>query len=200
MAICIALAATMEQCACQAVSNSSYSISIIQRTSNGVTTQILNLKSFPFNQVNDSMCVETHGNQSHQCIHEGITSFNRLIPNLESWYFVWQFGNCFILVQYLFFFRSTHEVAEIDNYLFALGGNDGSSSLNSVEKYDTQLNKWTIVSSMVTRRSSIGAAVLECFNLERGLVQTTNLWHLTSIPENATATTTPSLSSSVPNT
>lgn len=36
----------------------------------------------------------------------------------------------------LFFFccccRSTHEVVEIDNFLYALGGNDGSSSLNSV--------------------------------------------------------------------
>lgn len=73
------------------------------------------------------------------------------------------------------FHRSTHEVVEIDNYLYALGGNDGSSSLNSVEKYDPQLNKWSIVNSMATRRSSIGAAVLECFNLERGLVQTTNL-------------------------
>lgn len=84
-----------------------------------------------------------------------------------------------ILINSLFIFsitfRSTHEVVEIDLNLYALGGNDGSSSLNSVEKYDPQLNKWTIVSSMVTRRSSIGAAVLECFNLERGLVQTTNL-------------------------
>lgn len=71
--------------------------------------------------------------------------------------------------------RSTHEVIEVDGFLYALGGNDGSSSLNSVEKYDPEQNKWTIVSSMVTRRSSVGAAVLECFNLERGLVQTTNL-------------------------
>ncbi|XP_055312333.1 kelch-like protein 17 [Sitodiplosis mosellana] len=71
--------------------------------------------------------------------------------------------------------RSLHEVVEIDSFLYAIGGNDGSSSLNSVEKYDIQLDKWTIVNSMVTRRSSVGAAVLECFNLERGLVKTTNL-------------------------
>lgn len=63
----------------------------------------------------------------------------------------------------------------MDGFLYALGGNDGSSSLNSVEKYDPKMNKWTIVSSMVTRRSSVGASVLECFNLERGLIQTTNL-------------------------
>uniref|UniRef100_A0A0A1X9B2 Kelch-like protein 17 n=3 Tax=Zeugodacus cucurbitae TaxID=28588 RepID=A0A0A1X9B2_ZEUCU len=71
--------------------------------------------------------------------------------------------------------RSTHEVVEVDGALYALGGNDGSSSLNSVERYDTRLNKWTVVNSMVARRSSVGAAVLECFHLERGLVQTTNL-------------------------
>ncbi|XP_058818193.1 kelch-like protein 17 [Topomyia yanbarensis] len=68
--------------------------------------------------------------------------------------------------------RSTHEVVEANGYLYALGGNDGSSSLNSVERYEPKLNKWTIVTSMLTRRSSIGASVLECFNLERGLLQT----------------------------
>lgn len=110
--------------------------------------------------------------------------------------------NCTIFL-FFFFCRSTHEVVEIDKNLYALGGNDGSSSLNSVEKFDPQLNKWTVVNSMVTRRSSIGAAVLECFNLERGLVQTTNLWHLTNVPENQSSngsTTSPPLSSSVPNT
>lgn len=71
--------------------------------------------------------------------------------------------------------RSTHEVVEVEGVLFALGGNDGSSSLNSVERYDPRLNKWTVVNAMVARRSSVGAAVLECFHLERGLVQTTNL-------------------------
>lgn len=75
----------------------------------------------------------------------------------------------------IFVYRSTHEVIDVDGFMYALGGNDGSSSLNSVEKYDPQLNKWTIVASMGTRRSSVGASVLECFNLEKGLVQTTNL-------------------------
>lgn len=57
-------------------------------------------------------------------------------------------------------------------FYFYVGGNDGSSSLNSVERYDVALNKWSIVTSMFIRRSSIGSAVLECFNLERGLLQT----------------------------
>lgn len=69
----------------------------------------------------------------------------------------------------LIFCRSTHEVVSCEGTLLALGGNDGSSSLNSVERYDPRLNKWTIVTSMLTRRSSVGAAMLECFNIERGL-------------------------------
>lgn len=161
------------------------------------------------------MCDEGHGSQSPLCTQEG--SYDWIIQQHRNKRHKCQ---CTLMVPWLFFviffvFRSTHEVVEIDNYLYALGGNDGSSSLNSVEKYDPQLNKWTIVNSMATRRSSIGAAVLECFNLERGLVQTTglvtNLWHLASIPEqpssvnsNSTttssnsSTTSPPLSSSVP--
>ena len=33
-----------------------------------------------------------------------------------------------------FFFRSTHEVVEIDGAIYSLGGNDGSASLNSMER------------------------------------------------------------------
>jgi len=55
--------------------------------------------------------------------------------------------------------RSTHDLAVMGNYLYAVGGNDGSSSLNSIEKYDPESNKWTSVVSMSTRRSSVGVAV-----------------------------------------
>jgi len=57
-------------------------------------------------------------------------------------------------------------VIEADGYLYAIGGNDGSSSLNTVERYDPLSNKWSIVNSMMLRRSSVGAAALECPNLE----------------------------------
>jgi kelch-like protein 17 (actinfilin) len=71
--------------------------------------------------------------------------------------------------------RSTHEVVEIDGLLYALGGNDGSSSLNSVERYDPKLNRWTLTTSMLTRRSSVGAAVLDCLDLEKGIATTKNI-------------------------
>ncbi len=56
---------------------------------------------------------------------------------------------------------------EIDNFLFSFGGNDGSASLNSMERYDSKLNKWVLVTSMGARRSSVGGAVLECLGLEK---------------------------------
>lgn len=70
------------------------------------------------------------------------------------------------------FCRSTHEVVAMDGHIYALGGNDGSSSLNSVEKYDPKANKWAVVSSMSIRRSSVGGAVLDCINIEYVLKQT----------------------------
>ncbi len=48
----------------------------------------------------------------------------------------------------------------LDGYLYAIGGNDGSSSLNSVERYNPGINEWVVVSSMTMRRSSVAAAVL----------------------------------------
>lgn len=66
-------------------------------------------------------------------------------------------------------------MVEIEGSLYALGGNDGSSSLNSVERYDPKLNKWTLVTSMLTRRSSVGAAVLNCLNIEKGTAAAKNI-------------------------
>ena len=55
----------------------------------------------------------------------------------------------------------------VDGSLFALGGNDGSSSLSTVEKYDPRLNKWILLNAMLTRRSSLGGAVLDCLPIDR---------------------------------
>ena len=50
--------------------------------------------------------------------------------------------------------------------LYAVGGNDGNSSLNSVEIYKPSENKWTPGTSMQLRRGSLGAAVVEAISLE----------------------------------
>ena len=44
-------------------------------------------------------------------------------------------------------------VAALEKYLYAVGGNDGTSSLDSCERYDPILNKWILVASMQHRRS-----------------------------------------------
>lgn len=43
-------------------------------------------------------------------------------------------------------------VAALGRYLYAVGGNDGTSSLDSCERYDPVLNKWILVASMQHRR------------------------------------------------
>uniref|UniRef100_A0A3B4E8K3 BTB domain-containing protein n=1 Tax=Pygocentrus nattereri TaxID=42514 RepID=A0A3B4E8K3_PYGNA len=58
----------------------------------------------------------------------------------------------------------THDLVAMDGWLYAVGGNDGSSSLNSIEKYNPRSNKWVAASCMFTRRSSVGVAVLELLN------------------------------------
>lgn len=55
--------------------------------------------------------------------------------------------------------RSTHDLTVMGNFLYAVGGNDGSSSLNSIEKYDVENKKWTSIVPMTTRRSSVGVTV-----------------------------------------
>jgi kelch-like protein 20 len=40
-----------------------------------------------------------------------------------------------------------------------VGGSDGTSPLNSVERYDPRNNRWTAVAPMGTRRKHLGCAV-----------------------------------------
>ena len=42
-----------------------------------------------------------------------------------------------------------------DGFLYAVGGNNGGSSLSSVEKYDPLRNSWTNVASMSQERAGI---------------------------------------------
>ena len=79
---------------------------------------------------------------------------------------------------------------EAEGLLYAIGGNDGSSSLNTVENYDPLANKWTLVTSMMLRRSSVGAAVLECPNLEELLTTRIDMTASTSLTSSTTSTST----------
>ena len=52
-------------------------------------------------------------------------------------------------------------VAVLDGSLYAIGGSDGTSPLNTVEKYDPKNNQWVPVRPMGTKRKHLGAAVYQ---------------------------------------
>ncbi|XP_016657237.1 ring canal kelch homolog [Acyrthosiphon pisum] len=56
--------------------------------------------------------------------------------------------------------RSALGVGIINNYLYAVGGCDGTNTLNSVEVFDCISQEWRMVSNMSTRRSHVGVGVL----------------------------------------
>lgn len=70
------------------------------------------------------------------------------------------------MINIIFFLRSTHDAVTMDGDLYVIGGNDGSSSLNSVERYDSKLHLWEDLPPMSMRRSSVGVAVAEVLNPE----------------------------------
>lgn len=47
-----------------------------------------------------------------------------------------------------------------ENFLYAVGGQDGVQCLNHVERYDPKDNKWAKVAAMTTRRLGVAVAVL----------------------------------------
>jgi len=51
-------------------------------------------------------------------------------------------------------------VCSLDQYIYAVGGYDGSSQLSSVERYDVGSDQWTTVTSMNCPRSALGVSVV----------------------------------------
>lgn len=57
-------------------------------------------------------------------------------------------------------YRSAGGVAALGKFVYALGGHDGLSIFDSVERYDPQSNTWTKVTPMLNRRCRLGVAAL----------------------------------------
>lgn len=55
--------------------------------------------------------------------------------------------------------RMTHTLVAFNDKLLAVGGNDGTTSLNSVEEYDTTTDTWSSKTPMTTRRSHVAAII-----------------------------------------
>lgn len=57
-------------------------------------------------------------------------------------------------------YRSAGGVAALGEFVYALGGHDGLSIFDSVERYDPKLNLWSKVTPMLNRRCRLGVATL----------------------------------------
>lgn len=51
-------------------------------------------------------------------------------------------------------------VGVLEGPLYAVGGHDGWSYLNTVERWDPQARQWSYVAPMSSHRSTVGVAVL----------------------------------------
>ena len=56
--------------------------------------------------------------------------------------------------------RRGHGVAVLGDFLYAVGGWDGTRVLSSVERYDPATNVWSVVAAMTTERYGFGARML----------------------------------------
>lgn len=51
--------------------------------------------------------------------------------------------------------------AVLNDHLYVCGGYDGVASLNTVECYDSEANKWAMVTSMTKHRSAAGVVAFD---------------------------------------
>lgn len=56
-----------------------------------------------------------------------------------------------------------------DGPLYAVGGHDGWSFLNSVERWDPESRKWNFAANMISPRSTAGLAALRMYSSSQGL-------------------------------
>lgn len=57
--------------------------------------------------------------------------------------------------------RSGAGVASLGQHIYVIGGYDGKSQLNSVERYDTERDVWENVSSVTIARSALSVTILD---------------------------------------
>uniref|UniRef100_A0A8C4X7Z4 Uncharacterized protein n=1 Tax=Erpetoichthys calabaricus TaxID=27687 RepID=A0A8C4X7Z4_ERPCA len=75
---------------------------------------------------------------------------HRLDPVTRVWQEVAPMHSC----------RCYFSVVALNDFIYALGGFDGHSLLNTAEKYNTELNQWSSTSSMNVRRNDASATAL----------------------------------------
>ncbi len=102
------------------------------------------------------MSIEWHvGMECEGCVRMGkdwrYIYFNfRYDPDTNKWTFVQSMHVC----------RGGVGLSSLGGYLFAIGGHDGKSYLQTAEVFCPRTNKWSMVASMKTSRA--GAGVVSC--------------------------------------
>ena len=56
--------------------------------------------------------------------------------------------------------RSSVGVGVLDSFLYALGGYNGQTTVNTVERYNPRTQEWNMITEMNTARSMLGVASL----------------------------------------
>ena len=56
--------------------------------------------------------------------------------------------------------RSGAGAASLNGFVYAIGGYDGETQLNSVERYSPASDVWITISPLIHRRSALSATVL----------------------------------------
>lgn len=51
-------------------------------------------------------------------------------------------------------------VAELNGFIYAMGGYDGNNRQNTAERYDPKTNQWTMIAPMSVQRSDASACTL----------------------------------------
>ena len=67
-------------------------------------------------------------------------------------------------------------MAGLGGYLYAVGGNDGAASLQSVERYNPHTNKWSRVAPMNRRRAGLTHSTTVYFNFFIFNWSAANIW------------------------
>lgn len=57
--------------------------------------------------------------------------------------------------------RSGSGVASLGQYIYVVGGYDGTRQLSTVERYDTERDTWEYVSGVTVARSALSVTVLD---------------------------------------
>ena len=73
--------------------------------------------------------------------------------------------------------------AVFKNYIYAVGGRDDSSELNSAERYNPNTNQWQPVVSMKSKRSGVGLSGIKKIS---PMFEVSKLFYQTNINSDAT--------------